>query len=119
MHGQSASVVTLQTHAACRSASYLGVSLALNANTQPPLRPSHKAFVRQQRHPFPIRVLFYAAAGFIEYWSPNDYKAPPSTGPGAVVKFSLKLDTDLFALAKAKTHARSLDVRLRTGSLAQ
>jgi hypothetical protein len=48
--------------------------------------------------------------GFIEYWSPGDYKAPPSSGPGAVVKFSLKMDTDLFALAKAKTYARTLEV---------
>jgi peptidylprolyl isomerase domain and WD repeat-containing protein 1 len=48
--------------------------------------------------------------GYIEYWSPDDYKAPPSSGPGAVVKFSMKLDTDLFALAKAKTYARTLEV---------
>lgn len=44
-------------------------------------------------------------AGFVEYWSGADYKPPTSA-----VKFSLKMDTDLFALAKAKTHARSLDV---------
>lgn len=59
----------------------------------------------------PLAALCQSSSpGFIEYWSPDDYRAPPSTGPGAVVKFSLKLDTDLFALAKAKTHARSLEV---------
>ncbi len=47
-------------------------------------------------------------AGFIEYWSGSDYKAP--TPGGGVVTFALKMDTDLFALAKAKTFARSLDV---------
>jgi len=55
-------------------------------------------------------MLLFFSTGYIEYWSPGDYKAPPSSGPGAVVKFTLKMDTDLFALAKAKTHARSLEV---------
>lgn len=48
--------------------------------------------------------------GFIEYWSCDDYKHP-----SAAVSFSMKMDTDLFALAKAKTHARSLEVS-RDGS---
>lgn len=57
-----------------------------------------------------VCMLCRATSGFIEYWSPDDYKAPPSSGPAAVVKFTMKLDTDLFALAKAKTYARSLEV---------
>jgi hypothetical protein len=48
-------------------------------------------------------------AGFIEYWSCEDYKHP-----AAAVKFAMKMDTDLFALAKAKTAARSLEVRQMT-----
>eukprot|EP00878_Enallax_costatus_P002186 GHUV01002357.1.p1 GENE.GHUV01002357.1~~GHUV01002357.1.p1 ORF type:complete len:625 (+),score=138.92 GHUV01002357.1:201-2075(+) len=66
-------------------------------------------------HSSPVVVMAYNAAantvissdqkGFIEYWSSDDYKHPT-----AAVKFSMKLDTDLFALAKAKTAARSLDV---------
>jgi hypothetical protein len=51
--------------------------------------------------------------GFIEYWSGTDYSAP--TPP--VVSFTMKLDTDLFDLAKSKTTARSLEVSRRGGGL--
>ena len=44
-------------------------------------------------------------AGMIEYWTGSDY-----TFPKAQVAFSMKLDTDLFALAKAKTTSKSLEV---------
>lgn len=45
-------------------------------------------------------------SGFIEYWCASSY-GPPAEG---AVKFTSKLDTDLYCLAKAKTHARSLEV---------
>lgn len=45
------------------------------------------------------------AAGMIEYWSGTDY-----TFPQDVVSFKLKLDTDLYALAKAKTSSKSLEI---------
>ncbi len=45
------------------------------------------------------------SAGFIEYWSGSDL-----THPSSAVTFKMKLDTDLFALAKAKTKALSLEV---------
>ncbi|KAI8471687.1 MAG: putative cyclophilin (cyp-15) [Monoraphidium minutum] len=71
-------------------------------------------------HAAPVTAMRYCAAtdvvvstdqkGFIEYWSASTYKLPP-----AAVSFSLKMDTDLFALAQAKTHGRSLDVS-RDGS---
>ncbi|WIA40575.1 hypothetical protein OEZ86_013916 [Tetradesmus obliquus] len=71
-------------------------------------------------HASPVAVMRFNAAanavissdakGFIEYWSCDDYKHP-----SAAVSFSMKMDTDLFALAKAKTHARSLEVS-RDGS---
>lgn len=41
----------------------------------------------------------------IEYWSGSDY-----TFPQAQVTFTMKLDTDLFSLAKAKTTSKSLEV---------
>jgi peptidylprolyl isomerase domain and WD repeat-containing protein 1 len=50
-------------------------------------------------------MLRACTAGFIEYWSCEDYKHP-----AAAVRFAMKMDTDLFALAKAKTSARSLEV---------
>jgi hypothetical protein len=46
--------------------------------------------------------------GFIEYWSGSTYSAPAPP----VVSFTMKLDTDLFDLAKGKTTAKSLEVRL-------
>eukprot|EP00898_Chlorokybus_atmophyticus_P009121 jgi/Chlat1/920/Chrsp108S01359 len=45
------------------------------------------------------------ADGVLEYWSSADYKFPSDR-----VRFKFKLDTDLFALAKAKTHATALEV---------
>jgi hypothetical protein len=54
-----------------------------------------------------LASLLNILAGFIEYWSCEDYKHP-----AAAVKFTMKMDTDLFALAKAKTSARSLEVQL-------
>ncbi len=44
-------------------------------------------------------------AGIIEYWSATTLKQP-----GEGLAFRFKLDTDLYALAKAKTVARSLEV---------
>ncbi len=49
-------------------------------------------------------------AGHIEYWSPSSFRFPAD---GAA--FASKLDTDLYALAKAKAVALSLDVS-RDGS---
>ena len=46
-------------------------------------------------------------AGMIEYWSADTYQLPAHP---TVVAFSMKLDTDLYALAKAKTAAHSLAV---------
>ncbi len=50
-------------------------------------------------------------AGHIEYWSPSSFRFPDDG-----VVFRSKLDTDLYALAKAKAIAYSLDVS-RDGSL--
>ena len=44
--------------------------------------------------------------GVIEYWSPATYEAPAADE----VEFRFKLDTDLYALAKAKTKALSMEV---------
>ena len=44
-------------------------------------------------------------AGVIEYWSGSDH-----TFPQEEVAFTMKLDTDLFALAKAKTTSKSLEI---------
>ena len=41
----------------------------------------------------------------IEYWSGSDYSFPEDQ-----VSFTMKLDTDLFALAKAKTSSKSLEI---------
>jgi hypothetical protein len=46
-----------------------------------------------------------AFAGVIEYWDASSHEFPSD-----VVAFDSKLDTDLYALAKAKTTAASLDV---------
>ena len=48
-------------------------------------------------------------AGHIEYWSPSTFSFTDGTA------FKSKLDTDLYALAKAKAAALSLDVS-RDGS---
>ncbi|CAI5520439.1 unnamed protein product, partial [Closterium sp. Naga37s-1] len=45
------------------------------------------------------------ASGMIEYWSADTY-----TFPAASVRFKYKTDTDLYALAKAKTTAPSLEI---------
>lgn len=50
--------------------------------------------------------LSFSLPGFIEYWSGTDFKHPSEA-----VSFKMKLDTDLYAMAKARTHARSLEVR--------
>ena len=50
-------------------------------------------------------VAVFCFAGYIEYTGAGDLKFP-----SGAVKFTLKMDTDLFALAKAKTTARSLEV---------
>jgi len=44
-------------------------------------------------------------AGMIEYWRVSDHQFPEQG-----VTFKYKMETDLFALAKAKTHAGSLAV---------
>ncbi len=41
----------------------------------------------------------------IEYWSGSDYAFPQDQ-----VAFKMKLDTDLFALAKATTTSKSLEI---------
>lgn len=41
----------------------------------------------------------------IEYWSGSNYSFPQDQ-----VSFTMKLDTDLFALAKAKTSSKSLEI---------
>ncbi|KAL0026717.1 hypothetical protein WJX79_006852 [Trebouxia sp. C0005] len=50
-------------------------------------------------------VISVDAKGIIEYWSGSDY-----TFPQDQVAFKMKLDTDLFALAKAKTTSKSLEI---------
>lgn len=50
-------------------------------------------------------VISVDTKGMIEYWSGSDY-----TFPQAQVTFTMKLDTDLFSLAKAKTTSKSLEV---------
>lgn len=75
------------------------------------LEKLHSAHVKVMRFNAAANTVISSdAKGYIEYWSPDDYKAPASSGPGAVLKFKLKLETDLFALAKAKTYARSLEI---------
>ena len=49
--------------------------------------------------------LLFLHAGMIEYWSGSDYAFPHDQ-----VVFKMKLDTDLFALAKAKTTSKSLEI---------
>ena len=49
--------------------------------------------------------MFVHAAGMIEYWTGSDY-----TFPQDAVTFQLKLDTDLYAMAKAKTSSKSLEI---------
>ena len=51
-------------------------------------------------------VISADSRGILEYWSADTYQQPEH----GVVAFSLKLDTDLYALAKAKTSAHWLDV---------
>eukprot|EP00775_Hariotina_reticulata_P004271 gene4271-4523_t len=66
----------------------------------------HSSPVAVMRYNAPVNTVISSdTKGFIEYWSSDDYKFPASA-----VKFTMKMDTDLFALAKAKTVARSLEV---------
>ena len=44
-------------------------------------------------------------AGMIEYWSASDYSFPEDT-----VDFRTKIDTDLYALPKAKAAPQALDI---------
>ena len=44
--------------------------------------------------------------GVLDYWNATSYAFPDG-----VVNFHLKLETDLFELAKRKTTARSISVR--------
>ena len=48
---------------------------------------------------------FVLLSGMIEYWSASNYQFP-----SRLVAFQYKTETDLFALAKAKTVARSLEI---------
>lgn len=50
-------------------------------------------------------VISTDSKGMIEYWSADSYRQPQDE-----VQFSFKMDTDLYALAKAKTCAHSIDV---------
>lgn len=50
-------------------------------------------------------VISVDTKGLIEYWSGTDYAFPQEA-----VTFKLKLDTDLYALAKAKTSSKSLEI---------
>ena len=47
----------------------------------------------------------FLVTGMIEYWTGSNY-----TFPQDVVTFKLKLDTDLYALAKAKTSSTTLEI---------
>lgn len=67
---------------------------------------THSSHTHLPTHQTPTSTSPSPPTGFIEYWAGSTLKPPP---PGAV-GFSLKMDTDLFALAAAKTRARSLDV---------
>ncbi|RLN61669.1 hypothetical protein BBP00_00005253 [Phytophthora kernoviae] len=46
--------------------------------------------------------------GHVEYWNTETYKFPTATS--GVVKFKFKGETDLYELAKCKTHAMAVDV---------
>ena len=52
-----------------------------------------------------MRLDSHVYTGMIEYWSGSDY-----TFPQDQVSFTMKLDTDLFALAKAKTSSKALEI---------
>lgn len=79
-----------------------------------------KALSVVSRHRHPVSVLRYNEVhntvisaditGVIEYWDASTYGVPEESPT-----FASKMDTDLYALAKAKTHAVSLDVS-RDGS---
>ena len=56
-------------------------------------------------HCGPLWAVLETIAGMIEYWTSEGH-AFPAEG----VDFSSKLDTDLYALAKAKTEVHSLEV---------
>ena len=67
---------------------------------------THRAAVRVMKYNAAKRVVISADdKGVIEYWSPSTYEFPQDA-----VSFRFKLDTDLYALAKAKTKALTLEV---------
>ena len=53
----------------------------------------------------PSWLLLLLLAGVIDYWDASTYTFPKDT-----VKFKFKLDTDMYALAKAKTTAPCIEV---------
>uniref|UniRef100_A0A7S3QTC1 peptidylprolyl isomerase n=1 Tax=Dunaliella tertiolecta TaxID=3047 RepID=A0A7S3QTC1_DUNTE len=67
-------------------------------------------------HRFPVTAMRYNAPfdtvistdqkGFLEYWDGTSYEAPSAP----TVSFTMKLDTNLFDLAKAKTVAHCIEV---------
>ena len=67
---------------------------------------THRAAVRVMKYNAAKQVVISADdKGVIEYWSPSTYEFPQDA-----VSFRFKLDTDLYALAKAKTKALTLEV---------
>ncbi len=52
------------------------------------------------------RCFCRVVSGVIDYWDGSSYAFPKDT-----VKFKFKMDTDMYALAKAKTTAPSIEVR--------
>jgi peptidylprolyl isomerase domain and WD repeat-containing protein 1 len=79
------------------------------------LRGLHQAPVTAMAYNAAADVMITAGAnGYIEYWSPSLPGLPPPTknraSSGLATTFDLKLDTDLYALARLNTRARSLTV---------
>jgi len=66
--------------------------------------PCHRPTLAVQKFKMPAAAVFLDA-GMIEYWSGSDYAFPQDQ-----VAFRMKLDTDLFALAKAKATSKSLEI---------
>jgi peptidylprolyl isomerase domain and WD repeat-containing protein 1 len=80
---------------------------AASGSTEPvKVLDTHRAAVRVMKYNAAKRVVISADdKGVIEYWSPSTYEFPHDA-----VSFRFKLDTDLYALAKAKTKALTLEV---------
>ncbi|GLD95777.1 hypothetical protein PINS_up004455 [Pythium insidiosum] len=78
-------------------------------------------YVIDKAHTAPVTVLAYNPVmncvisgdqrGHIEYWNAETYKFPSGD-----VKFKFKGETDLYELAKNKTHATSIDISKRGDS---